>query len=204
MSDDPHTIRWNERYASEEYVFGKEPNDFLNAEAHRLSSHSNVLCLADGEGRNGVFLAAHGHRVTSIDQSAVGLEKANKLAKERSVRLKTILADLTEHDLGNSQWEAIVSIFFHLPPAPRRIIYPRIVQALKPGGLLILESYTPKQLEFRTGGPPVAENMLTIDIVRNEFAELEFLHLEELERDVVEGHGHTGRAAVLQLIGRKH
>ena len=204
MSDDPHTIRWNERYASEDYVFGKEPNDFLNAEAHRLKVNSNVLCLADGEGRNGVFLAAHGHRVTSIDQSAVGLEKANKLAKERSVRLKTIQADLAQHDLGEEAWDAVVSIFFHLPPAPRQMIYPRIIQALKPGGLLILESYTPRQLEFKTGGPPVAENMLTTEIVNAELGELEFLHLEELEREVIEGHGHTGHAAVLQLIGRKN
>jgi SAM-dependent methyltransferase len=203
MTDNPHTMRWDERYGADDYVFGKEPNDFLNAEAHRLNTSSEVLCLADGEGRNGVFLAAHGHQVTSIDQSAVGLEKANQLAKERSVRLKTIQADLTQYDIGEEQWDAIVSIFFHLPPGPRKIIYPRIIRALKPGGLLILESYTPKQLEFKTGGPPVAENMLTEEIISDEFEELEFLHLEELERDVVEGKGHTGHAAVLQLVARK-
>ncbi len=194
---------WDDRYSNEDYIFGTEPNDFLKSVAERIPEHGKVLCLADGEGRNGVYLAGLGHSVTSVDQSPVGLAKADRLATERGVSLTTVVADLTEYDLGSECWDAVVSIFFHIPEAPRRQIYERVTQSLKPGGMLILESYTPDQLKFRTGGPPLAELMMTKDIARATFPELEFEHCEELERDVVEGSGHTGRAAVLQVIARR-
>lgn len=194
---------WDDRYSKEDYIFGTEPNDFLKSVAERIPEHGKVLCLADGEGRNGVYLAGLGHSVTSVDQSPVGLAKADRLATERGVSLTTVVADLTEYDLGSECWDAVVSIFFHIPEAPRRQIYERVTQSLKPGGMLILESYTPDQLKFRTGGPPMAELMMTKDIARATFPELAFEHCEELERDVVEGSGHTGRAAVLQVIARR-
>lgn len=194
---------WNNRYAGDDYVFGTEPNDFLKAVAGEMPSNANVLCLADGEGRNGVYLAQLGHQITSVDMSNVGLQKAAKLATASNVTITTIQADLANYDLGETQWDCVVSIFFHIPPKLQQIIYPRIIRSLKPAGLLILESYTPDQLKFGTGGPPVADLMLTLDLARSAFGEMEFLHAEELERDVVEGIGHTGRAAVLQLIARK-
>lgn len=194
---------WDERYGNHEYIFGKEPNDFLKSVAGQIPAAGKVLCLADGEGRNGVYLASLGYEVTSVDQSAVGLEKANALAAERGVSITTVAADLTEYDLGTGCWDAVVSIFFHIPEAPRNQIYERVTQSLKAGGLLLLESYTPDQLKFRTGGPPVAELMMTTDIAHRTFPDLTFEHCEELERDVIEGIGHTGRAAVLQVIARR-
>ncbi|MFT5098158.1 MAG: SAM-dependent methyltransferase [Candidatus Azotimanducaceae bacterium] len=194
---------WNDRYAGDDYVFGTEPNDFLKSVAGEIPSDANVLCLADGEGRNGVYLAQQGHQITSVDMSSVGLEKAEKLATANKVAITTIQANLAEYDLGEAQWDCVVSIFFHIPPKLQEIIYPRIIRSLKPGGLLILESYTPEQLKFGTGGPPVTELMLTLERARAAFGELAFLHAEELERDVVEGVGHTGRAAVIQLLARK-
>lgn len=203
MSDKPFPRNWDERYATDEFLFGTEPNDFLKAESAALTPRGKVLCLADGEGRNGVYLAGLGHEVTSIDQSVRGLEKAQLLASERQVSISTIQADLTDHDLGEGKWDAIVSIFFHMPPELREAIYPRIVRALKPGGVLLLESYIPRQLAFGTGGPPVADMMMTEAIALEFFGDLDIERLEELERTVVEGPGHTGQAAVLQLIARR-
>lgn len=194
---------WNDRYEGDDYFFGTAPNDFLKSVAGEIPSDAKVLCLADGEGRNGVYLAQLDHQVTSVDMSSVGLEKAEKLAAANNISIKTIQADLSEYDLGEAQWDSVVSIFFHIPPKLQQIIYPRIIRSLKPGGLLILESYTPEQLKFGTGGPPVAELMLTFGLAQSAFGEMEFLHAEELERDVVEGAGHTGQAAVLQLLARK-
>jgi SAM-dependent methyltransferase len=134
---------WNNRYAGDDYVFGTEPNDFLKAVAGKIPDDAAVLCLADGEGRNGVYLAQLGHQVTSVDMSSVGLRKAEKLAKASNVSITTIQEDLTNYDLGETKWDCVVSIFFHIPPKLQQIIYPRIIRSLKPGGLLILESYTP-------------------------------------------------------------
>ncbi|MFT6436100.1 MAG: SAM-dependent methyltransferase [Candidatus Azotimanducaceae bacterium] len=194
---------WNDRYDGDDYFFGTEPNDFLKSVAGEIPCNAKVLCLADGEGRNGVYLAQLGHQVTSVDMSNIGLEKAEKLATVNNVSIATIQADLSEYDLGEAQWDCVVSIFFHIPPKLQQIIYPRIIRSLKPGGLLILESYTPEQLKFGTGGPPSAELMLTLELAKYAFGELEFLHAEKLERDVIEGVGHTGHAAVFQLLARK-
>lgn len=203
MNDLSKRDGWNNRYGVDEYLFGKEPNDFLKESAGQLPAAAKILCLADGEGRNGVYLASLGHDVTSVDQSRVGLDKAEELAKERGVFLTTVEADLTEYDLGLDKWDAVVSIFFHIPEEPRNQIYERVARSLKPGGVLILESYTPDQLKFRTGGPPTTELMMNNAIARRTFADLEFERCEELERDVIEGSGHTGRAAVLQVIARR-
>ena len=160
------------------------------------------MCLADGEGRNGVYLATLGHSITAIDQSQVGLDKAKQLAEQKQVSIDTIEADLVEYDLGVESWDCIVSIFFHIPPEVRGRIYPRIIKALKPGGILILESYTPEQLDYGTGGPPIADLMLTGKDLEGYFSELHIEHLETLEREVIEGTGHTGLASVVQLIAR--
>ncbi len=194
---------WDERYSTDDFVFGTEPNDFLKQVAAQIPANSKVLCLADGEGRNGVYLAELGHKVTAVDQSRVGLDKAQKLAEQRGVVIDTVVADLSQYDLGQSCWDCIVSIFFHIPPRLQQVIYPGVIAALRSGGLLILESYIPKQLEFKTGGPPVAENMLTAETAATAFAALKMERCEELEREVIEGTGHTGHAAVLQVVARK-
>lgn len=147
---------WDEEYSIEDYVYGREPNEFLR---DRFSSISlgRVLCLAEGEGRNAVFLAKEGYDVTGVDVSAVGLRKAERLAFEQGVTVKLICADLTIFDLSENRWDGIVSIFCHLLEKQRRDLYGRVERALKPTGTLLIESYTPKQLSSNTGGPPLAE-----------------------------------------------
>ena len=200
MSDSKKFRDWDDRYAASDYLFGTAPNDFLKTVAHQLAPNSQILCLADGEGRNGVYLAAQGHTVTAVDQSRVGLKKAKKLAQQKQVSIETIKADLAEYDIGVESWDCIVSIFFHIPSEVRANIYPRIIAALKPGGILILESYTPNQLNHKTGGPPTSDLMLTKDQLTQYFSEMNLEHLQELEREVIEGTGHTGLASVVQLL----
>jgi len=195
---------WNERYSEPGFAYGTEPNDFLAANAERcLPANGEILCLAEGEGRNAVFLARLGQRVTAVDGSAVGLEKARGLAEQRGVALRTVVADLADFDLEIERWDGIVSIWCHTPSALRARLHRAIVAALKPGGVLLLESYTPKQLEYGTGGPPLADMLMTLAAVRQELAGLEFLKAEEKVREVHEGKYHNGLSAVLQVIARK-
>jgi SAM-dependent methyltransferase len=193
---------WDERYGAPEYVYGTEPNEFLASVASRIPL-GQVLSLADGEGRNGVFLATLGHRVTSVDASPVGLAKAGRLAAARGVTLTTIVADLAEYVIVPGGWEGIVSIFCHLPPPLRRRVHEQVVRGLAPGGMYVLEAYSVRQLQFGTGGPQKAELLLTLDAVRGELAGLEFLHAVEIEREVHEGTFHNGPSAVIQVRARK-
>jgi SAM-dependent methyltransferase len=193
---------WDDRYGTDEYVFGTEPNEFLAEQAQGLAP-GRVLCIAEGEGRNAVWLAEQGHAVTAVDGSAVGLAKARRLAASRGVRIETVHADLSEYAIEPGGFDLVVSIFGHLPPALRRDVHGRCAAGLRPGGRMILEAYTPRQLKHGTGGPPTTELMMTADALREDFAGLEFLVLEERERPVHEGRGHDGLAAVVQLVARK-
>ncbi len=193
---------WDARFAAEELPYGVEPNTFLVEEAARLS-HANVLCIAEGYGRNATWLAAQGHRVTAVEQSGVGIARAKALATERGVQVEWIQGDLETFDLGDSRWDAIVSIFVHLPPEVRADVYARAVRALAPGGLMIVEAYCPAQLGFRTGGPKDVALLPTRELLERELAGLEFLVARELERDVNEGALHHGPAAVVQVVARK-
>ncbi len=194
---------WDERYSGAEYVYGTEPNDFLKEKAGSLPARGEVLCVADGEGRNGVYLASLGHRVTSVDASARGLEKAKTLAAERGVTIQTAVADLEQFDLGEERWDAIVSIFCHLPEALRRTFHPRVARALKHGGLLLLEHYHPKQIPFKTGGPPDPTMMMTLEELARDFPDFERLHAVERERVVIEGKLHGGPSYVTQALLRR-
>ncbi|WP_291987612.1 cyclopropane-fatty-acyl-phospholipid synthase family protein [Luteitalea sp.] len=207
MSDgiDPRTSPWDQRYDTTEYVFGTAPNDFLAVEAHRIPP-GRVLCLGDGEGRNGVHLAALGFEVTGVDASDIGLAKARRLAEARGVALETVVADLATYDLGEARWQGIVSIFVHLPPALRADLHPRVVRALAPGGVFVLEAYTPRQHAIGgIGGPPPsnADWLLTLDQLRTELPGLDLVLGHELDRDVNEGARHSGRSAVVQFVGVK-
>lgn len=195
---------WDQRYAEPGFAYGTEPNDFLAANAERyLPAGGEVLCLAEGEGRNAVFLARRGFRVTGVDSSAVGLAKARTLAAERGVAIETAVADLADYELGVARWDGIVSIWCHTPPALRARLHRAVVAALRPGGVFVLEAYTPAQLAHRTGGPPVAEMMMTLAAVRAELAGLDIVVGEETTREVHEGKYHDGTSAVLQVIARK-
>lgn len=194
--------QWDERYGAGEYVYGQEPNDFLVSVAGRIP-RGKVLSLADGQGRNGVYLAGLGHQVTGVDSSAIGLEMARQLALERGVRIETIVADLADFDLGRECWDGIVSIFCHLPPPVRKDLLRRVVAALRPGGVFIMEAYSPAQLNFGTGGPSSVELLVPLSELKNELAGLRLDHAVEVERTVIEGKLHSGRAAVVQIVATK-
>ena len=192
---------WNHRYAMPGFAYGTEPNDFLRELAPTLKGP--VLCLGEGEGRNAVFLAQRGLDVTAVDLSAIGLEKASKLATERGVALTTQVADLADFDLGTERWGAIVSIWCHLPDWVRAKVHGGVKTALVPGGVFVLEAYTPRQLKFDTGGPKNAELLYEPEAVRTELAGLTLERCVELERDVSEGDWHRGKSAVLQVLARR-
>lgn len=193
---------WDERYSGEAYAYGTEPNDFLRSVTAKLPKGA-ALCLGDGEGRNGVWLAEHGFDVTSLDASAVGLAKANRLADRRHVTLTTLHRNLQDYRIEPGRWDAIVSIFCHLSPGLRRRIHAQVVTGLKPGGMFVLEAYTPKQLEFVTGGPSSIELMVNLSELVGELAGLELVFARELQRDIFEGIFHHGPSAVVQLLACK-
>ncbi len=193
---------WDERYDTSEYVYGTEPNSFLAEHWHTITG-TKVLSLAEGEGRNAVFLAEKGFSVTAVDSSAVGLRKAKHLAGQRNVTIETVVHDLYTYQIPEASWDGIVSIFCHIPKAVRRDVCARVVRGLRPGGALLLESYTPKQIAYDTGGPKSEDLLTTLDELRDDLHGLTVEHGVEIERDVVEGRLHTGRAAVVQVIARK-
>ncbi|HPX37880.1 MAG TPA: class I SAM-dependent methyltransferase [Mycobacterium sp.] len=193
---------WDERYRGEEYVYGTSPNDFLRSQIATLP-RGRILCLAEGEGRNAVFLAEQGYDVTAVDQSPVGLAKARQLAEQRGVSIETVVADLAAFEVAPEAWDGVVSIFAHVPPPARQHIHRQVVTGLRPGGVLLLEAYRPEQLEYRTGGPPVAELMMTLDGLREELSGLDFDYCAETVRDIQEGPLHHGAGAVVQLRARR-
>ncbi len=196
---------WDERYNSESFFYGTQPNDFLVEQSKFISEKSSVLCLAEGEGRNAVYIASLPTQpeVTALDSSSVGLEKAKKLAELKEVRIKTQCADLNDTDLGEQNWDAIVSIWCHLPSALRAKLHLKVIRALKPGGIFILEAYTPAQLAFGTGGPKDPDMLMSLDGLKGELAGLDLLVAHERERDIQEGQGHSGPSAVVQIVARR-
>jgi len=193
---------WNDRYAEPGHAYGTEPNVLLREQAHRIE-RGPVLCLAAGQGRNAVFLAERGLEVEAVDSSAVGMLQAQKLAEARGVRLHTAVADLADHPIGEAAWGAVVSIFCHLPQPLRRQVHRRVVAGLRPGGVLIMEAYTPRQLGRGTGGPPDAALLYEPEDLWAELDGLDPLLFGELEREVLEGRYHTGPSAVVQLVAVK-
>lgn len=194
---------WDERYSTDDYVYGTEPNDFLRAHYQKLPPGGAILCLAEGEGRNAVFLARQGFSVTAVDSSSVGLEKARALAARHTVKITTVTADLADYEIANNTYDGIISIFCHTPPPVRSRLNQQIISGLKQDGLLILEGYTPDQLGRGTGGPPSEEMMHELATLQDELAALDFLYGKELLREVHEGSLHNGMGAVVQAIARK-
>jgi SAM-dependent methyltransferase len=195
---------WDERYREPGFAYGTEPNDFLRQQAPLwFKVGQAVLSLAEGEGRNAVWLAQQGLRVTGVDGSKVGLAKAQALAAERGVSIHTVCADLTDWDPGEAVWDGVVSIWAHLPSAPRRKLFGRVVRSLKPGGVLVLEHYHPRQLLLNSGGPKEADRLADLAALQDELKGLEWLVARELERQIHEGALHQGLSAVVQLVGKK-
>ena len=193
---------WDERYSAEEYAYGTTPNDFL-AEKVSCIPKGKVLSLAEGEGRNAVFLAKQGYSVTAVDASLVGLNKARKLAEKNDVVVEFIHADLADYDLGENKWEGIVSIFCPLPSSLRKELHKKVMAGLKRNGVFLLEAYTPDQLKHGTGGGNSVDVMQSEESLSLELAGLKFQHLIELERYVIEGIYHTGIGSVVQAIATK-
>ncbi|MDZ7780704.1 MAG: class I SAM-dependent methyltransferase [Gemmatimonadota bacterium] len=195
---------WDLRYAGDAYKYGRDPNDFLREMAGSIPS-GPVLSLAEGEGRNAVFLAGLGHRVTGVDASAVAVDKGRRLATDSEVAsgVHFVHADLAEFPIEREAWAGVVSIFAHLPPHVRRSVHRRVVDGLEPGGVFILEAYTPDQLAHGTGGPPTADLMMDLETLREELSGLKLDVAREVERDIHEGALHHGRSSVVQIVGRK-
>ena len=193
---------WDERYNAKEYAYGKLPNDFLVEQYHKMP-RGRVLCVAEGEGRNAVFLAEHGYDVVAVDASAVGMQKAKRLAEEKNVCIETIVADLKDFVIEPESFDAVVSIFCHLPIDVRKSLHQKVVSGLRSGGVFILEAYTPEQLKYKTGGPQVVELTMKLPDVVQEISGLEIIYANECEREVCEGIYHTGPGAVAQLVAIK-
>ncbi|RTE66964.1 class I SAM-dependent methyltransferase [Amphritea opalescens] len=195
---------WDQRYSDKEFVYGTQANDFLKSEYARIPKGGRVLCLAEGEGRNAVFLAQQGYEVTAVDQSSVGLQKAERLANESGVSISTIVADLVDYDIGHDQWDGIVSIAAHLPAWLRKKVHGQVKGALKNNGVFILEAYTERHLEMTgVGGPPDKAMLMALVELEDELKGLDFIVAAEVERDISEGKYHQGESAVVQIVARK-
>lgn len=193
---------WDERYSEPGWAYGSEPNDFLVAQVDAIPK-GPVLCIGDGEGRNGVWLASHGYDVLSLDVSTKGPEKARALAKERGVAIDTLTADLATYDIELGRWAGIVSIWCHLPHELRRRVHHACVSGLRTGGVFVLEAYTPRQIPRSTGGPKTTDLLATLEDLREELAGLVVEHGVELVREVHEGRLHDGLSDVVQIVARK-
>jgi SAM-dependent methyltransferase len=204
LSEDPHRARWDARFATEAYVFGTEPNAFLAGEVGRLKPGWTALVLADGEGRNGVWLARQGLDVTTVDFSPNGLAKARLLAARHGVTIHPVLADLRQWDWPEVAFDLVVGVFMQVfdPPA-REAIFVRMKRALKPGGLLLLQGYRPEQIAYGTGGPSTPENLYTEEMLRADFSDFSILALRVHDSVIHEGSGHDGMSALIDLIAMR-
>ncbi|MEZ4695415.1 MAG: class I SAM-dependent methyltransferase [Rhodothermales bacterium] len=193
---------WDDRYSQAEFVYGTEPNDFLRDNARKIPG-PDVISLAEGEGRNAVFLAGLGFNVTGVDSSRVGLDKAQRLAKVRSVKITTVQSDLADFDFGVEKFDGLVSVFCHLPTALNRSVFKMAIRSLRPGGIVVLEAYSPRQLDYGTGGPPNIELLHSVEEWKQILDGFEFELAHEVVRMIEEGEYHKGQSSVVQIIARK-
>jgi SAM-dependent methyltransferase len=196
--------RWEARYAAPGYHFGTAPNAFLKSKAHLLKPGGKALSIADGEGRNGVFLAGCGLDVTAFDFSPNALTKARALAKERGVNVRFEQADLETWAWPTAAFDVVVAIFiqFCTPPV-RAKVFENMKRATKPGGLILMQGYRPEQLKYKTGGPSQVEQLYTRALLEQAFADCASVEIEEYDAEVHEGQGHGGMSALIDLVARK-
>jgi len=196
--------RWEARFKEPGYHFGTEPNAFLKSKADLLKPGQKALSIADGEGRNGVFLASLGLDVLAIDFSPSALAKSQALAKERGVTLRTEQADLETWKWPVAAFDVIVGIFFQfLTPELRTRVFADTKRALKPGGLMLIEGYGLKQLEYKTGGPSEPERLYTRPMLQEAFSDFASIEITEYDAMLSEGDRHVGMSALVDLVGRK-
>jgi SAM-dependent methyltransferase len=195
---------WNRRFEGDDYLFGTEPNVWLMEHAGVWSPGARVLCVADGEGRNSVWLARQGLVVDAFDIAEVGVAKARALAARAGVRVHYQVADCDTYPWPEGAYDGVAAIFLQFAdPTLRQRLFARMAACLKPGGTLVLQGYTPKQLDYRTGGPPYVSHLYTPALLREAFAGLDIVELREYEADVAEGSGHRGRSALIGLVARQ-
>lgn len=195
---------WNQRYSSQDYIFGREPNEYLQAQAELLTSGSRALCVADGEGRNSVWLASQGLKVDAFDIAETGVEKARRLAAEAGVSVNYEVGSCDDWSWTEDTYDVVVAIFVQFAdPEMRARLFANMLRALKPGGLLILQGYTPKQLEYKTGGPGELSHLYTEALLRESFGGMEIVELVEYDAELTEGARHTGRSALVGLVARR-
>ena len=195
---------WNARFSGDAYLFGTEPNSYLRRQASHWSCGDKVLCVADGEGRNSVWLASQGLRVDAFDISEVGVRKAERLSARAGVQIDFRVADGDRLIWPTGHYEGMAAIFVQFAdPAMRTRLFDNMVRALKPGGVLVLQGYTPKQLDYKTGGPPFADHLYTPALLRQAFAGLQILEMIDYEDELTEGAQHHGRSALIGLVARK-
>jgi SAM-dependent methyltransferase len=197
---------FDDRYREPDYHYGTEPNAFLVSQKHRLRPGMKALMPGDGEGRNGVWLAEQGLDVTSFDPSPYGTEKARRLAVARGVTIDARQAGVETWDWQPGVYDVVGLFFIHLPPAPRRLAHANALRTLKPGGIVIMETFSPHQVEMRkqgaAGGPKDIERLFTCEMLREDFAGARFLVLEETEAEF-HGHAHHGRCGVVRMVAER-
>jgi 2-polyprenyl-3-methyl-5-hydroxy-6-metoxy-1,4-benzoquinol methylase len=193
---------WNDRYAGEEFVYGKEPNEFFKSELSNLPP-GKLLLPCEGEGRNAVFAARQKWTVDAFDQSEKGKEKCLSLADQYKVTVTYTIADAMEIELEENKYDVIALIFAHFPSAIRKQFHQKCINALKPGGLLLLEAFNPLQLNNQSGGPKDPDMLYTADLLQKDFANLNIKYLEELSVDLSEGKHHSGKGDVVRLLATK-
>ena len=201
--DDPAGT-WNRRFGQDDYLFGVEPNAWLREQAHHWQPGQRLLSVADGEGRNSVWLARQGMQVDAFDIAEVGVAKARRLAADQGVTVNFSVADCDGFAWPQASYDGVAAIFIQFAdPALRARLFAHIVACLKPGGVLVLQGYTPRQLDYRTGGPPVLSHLYTEALLRDAFADMDLITLREYDADVAEGTGHHGRSALIGLVARR-
>ncbi|MBG9578480.1 methyltransferase [Bacillus thuringiensis] len=191
---------WNDRYKSDEYFYGETPNVFIKEQAFRLINHNKVIAFAEGEGRNAIFLAKQGHKVTAIDYSEDGLEKTKKLAKKHNVEVHTKKVDLLADSLPVDEYDAAIMVFGHFHNDHQKMILDKMIQTIKPGGLIMFEVYSKKQINYGTGGPKDVDMLYDPIDILTWCEEHEVIHFFNGEQGRVEGKGHTGLADVIQVV----
>lgn len=194
---------WNQKFSNPDYFYGDQPNDFLRSQSFRLKPGARVLVVGDGEGRNGVWLAEQGFKVTSIDYSSVGCEKSRALAARKGVTLTTHCADLLTWPCPVAAFDAVVSIFLHFLPEDRSKVHRTIEAALAPGGWLVIELFHPKQLGYPSGGPKNRDMLVTADELKADFSALNWWLLTEGCTRLTEGSGHAGMGYITHAVGQK-
>jgi cyclopropane fatty-acyl-phospholipid synthase-like methyltransferase len=195
---------WNARYAVSDYLFGEAPNAFLHRVAHRIRPRGSVLCVADGEGRNSVWLAEQGFAVTAFDFASNAVDKARALAARRGVTVDHRLDDVERWDWDTARYDAVVAIFIQfLAPETRDAAFARMQAAVEPGGVFILEGYRPEQVDYGTGGPPRRDHMYTREWIETRFSGWELLSIDSYDADIREGKAHGGMSALIDAVARR-